>query len=88
VKNSASLLSRTAVAALTVSMALAGAAHVQATETAALALPQTAAQWRQAAIDDIEEAVRLTRDNHPGVKDPANPQFLARLDDARRAGCG
>lgn len=92
VKSPASLLPRRAVAALTVSMslalALAGGAQAQAEATAAAgpALPHTAAQWRQAAIDDIEEAVRLTRDNHPGVKDPANPQFPAKLDDARRAG--
>ena len=81
-------LPRRVVAALSVSMALAlaGGAQAQATVAAAPVLPQTAAQWRQAAIDDIEEAARLTRDNHPGVKDPANPQFLARLDEARRAG--
>ncbi|WP_296942860.1 S41 family peptidase [uncultured Massilia sp.] len=48
------------------------------------ALPQSAVQWRQAAVDDIEEAVRLTRDNHPGTHDRANPAFPARLDAARR----
>ena len=87
-------LPRRVVAALTVSMALAFAggipaqaqAQAQASEAARPVLPQTAAQWRQAAVDDIEEAAQLTRDNHPGVKDPANPQFLARLDEARRAG--
>jgi len=51
---------------------------------AAPAVPQTAAQWRQAAIDDVEEAVRLTRDNHPGTYDRANPAFPARLDAARK----
>ena len=87
----ASFLPRT-VAAVTVSMTLALAAqlHAQAqtpaTKAAGPVLPQTAALWRQAAIDDIEEAVRLTRDNHPGIKDPGNPQFPAKLDDARRAG--
>lgn len=47
-------------------------------------LPRTAAQWRDAAARDVEEAVRLTRDNHPGTYDPANPGFAARLDAARR----
>lgn len=50
------------------------------------ALPQTAAQWRQAAIQDIEEGTRITRDNHPGAVDPANPAFPARLERARQEG--
>jgi hypothetical protein len=68
-------------------LALAGAVQAQTVAAASgPALPQNAAQWRQAAIQDIEEATRLTRDNHPGAVDPANPAFLVKLDEARRAG--
>jgi hypothetical protein len=45
-------------------------------------LPQTAAQWREAARQDIEEGVRLMRENHPGTYDQANPGFQATLDRA------
>ena len=58
-------------------MALSIGAHAQ---------PTTPAQWRQAAIQDIGEAVRITRDNHPGMFDPANPAFPANLDNAGKAG--
>ena len=73
--------------ALTVALALVSGAKAQTTAASpGAALPQNDAQWRQAAIQDIEEAARLTRDNHTGAVDPASPAFLARLDDARRAG--
>lgn len=50
------------------------------------ASPRTPAEWRQAAIQDIEEGVRITRDNHPGMFDPGNPAFAANLDKARQEG--
>lgn len=49
-------------------------------------LPRTPAEWRQAAIQDIEEGARITRDNHPGMFDPGNPAFAANLDKARHEG--
>ena len=49
-------------------------------------LPATPAAWRAAAVADIEAAVRVTRANHPGAHDPGNPDFLHRLDEARRHG--
>ena len=67
---------KAAVAALV----LAAAAHAHA------AVPQTPAAWRQAAVQDIEEAVRITLANHPGAHDPANPQFRANLENARQQG--
>ena len=50
------------------------------------ALPTTPQAWRAAAQADIEAAVQVTRENHPGTLDPHNPGFPARLDDARRHG--
>lgn len=67
---------RTAAAALV----LAAAAHAHA------GTPQTPEAWRQAAVQDIEDAVRITLANHPGAHDPANPRFRANLEDARRQG--
>lgn len=81
----ASCVARSAMAAL-IGMAGAGIGPARAADGAAAppVLPQTAAGWRQTALDDIEEAVRLTRENHPGTFDPANPAFGAHLDEARR----
>ncbi|MFC5478846.1 S41 family peptidase [Massilia suwonensis] len=50
------------------------------------ALPATPAAWRDAAHADIEAAVRITRENHPGVLDARNPGFAANLEAARRHG--
>jgi hypothetical protein len=50
------------------------------------ALPASPAAWRAAAQADIEEAVRVTRENHPGAHDPHNPAFAANLEAARRHG--
>ena len=58
--------------------------HATTDDASTPALPQTAAAWRQAARHDIEEAVELTRENHPGVYDTANPGFLPNLEQARR----
>jgi hypothetical protein len=89
-KTLASFAMRSSVAAVTlsVSMAFLCAAPVQAADDAAAkpVLPQTAAQWRQAAHDDIEEAARLMRENHPGVYDASNPGFPAQLEQARHRG--
>ena len=49
-------------------------------------LPASPEAWRAAAQADIEAAVQVTRDNHPGMHDPYNPSFPARLDEARRHG--
>ncbi|MFC5478847.1 S41 family peptidase [Massilia suwonensis] len=49
-------------------------------------LPATPDSWRAAARGDIEAAVQVTRENHPGAHDPTNPSFLARIEDARRHG--
>jgi hypothetical protein len=52
---------------------LSGLAHAQ-TPTATN-LPTTPEAWAQAAQNDIRAAAQITRDNHPGYVDPANPQF-------------
>ena len=49
-------------------------------------MPQTPEQWQQAASADIQAAYQMTLENHPGVYDPANPQFPARLTQARERG--
>jgi hypothetical protein len=53
---------------------------------AAPVLPDSPEGWRAAAQADIEAAVQVTRENHPGARDPHNPGFLAKLDAARRHG--
>ncbi len=55
---------------------------------ATTALPHTPAQWRQAAIDDIEAGYRITQDNHPGPHDRANPGFAGNLEQARKLALG
>lgn len=50
------------------------------------AVPHTPDEWRQAAVRDIEEAARITLDNHPGAYDPANPRFRTNLENARQEG--
>ena len=45
-------------------------------------LPATPDAWRLAATTDIDAAVRLTRENHPGMHDPRNPGFVAKLEAA------
>jgi hypothetical protein len=47
------------------------------------AYPQNAAEWRAAASRDIEEGYRLALENHPGVHDANNPDFLKHLAAAR-----
>lgn len=90
----ASFARRFGVAALTVAASMATpiatlhAAPAGAADDASArpALQRTAEQWRQAAHDDIEEAVRLMRENHPGIYDPSNPGFPAHLEQARQRG--
>lgn len=53
---------------------------------AGAALPDTPDAWRAAAKTDIETAVKLTRENHPGMHDPHNPGFIANLEAARAHG--
>lgn len=57
-----------------------------AAASAPAALPTTPEGWRAAAQADIESAVQIMRDNHPGMFDPHNPDFAANLDTARRHG--
>jgi hypothetical protein len=72
------------VKAAVAALVLAGAAHAHAHVNTLV--PQTPEAWRQAAVQDIEEAVRITLANHPGAHDPANPRFRANLEDARQQG--
>ncbi len=51
-----------------------------------LALPQTAAQWREAAIRDIQAGYTITLRNHPGTYDRANPGFVKNLLAAKQDG--
>jgi hypothetical protein len=71
--------SLTAISALFLS----GAANAQAP---APTLPTTPQAWAQAAQDDVRAATQITRDNHPGIHDPANPQFKRLLDRAQANG--
>jgi len=50
---------------------------------AAPALPASAAEWRAAAVRDIEAGYRVTLAEHAGAHDPHNPAFLANLEAAR-----
>ena len=49
---------------------------------AALAAAETP-DWSALAVADIEAIYAETRDNHPGMFDPANPAFPAQLEQAR-----
>jgi hypothetical protein len=46
--------------------------------------PAREPDWSALAKADVEAAYRLTRDNHPGVYDPANPGFSSLLEKVRR----
>jgi len=67
-------------AALVIATCIAGAC------AAAPVLPASPQAWSAAAQADIEAAVRVTRENHPGALDPQNPAFLPNLEAARRHG--
>jgi hypothetical protein len=71
---------KAAVAALVLTIGAHAYAHVSTP------VPQTPEAWRQAAVQDIEEAVRITLANHPGAHDPANPRFRANVENARQQG--
>jgi hypothetical protein len=68
------------LAALVLSTLISGAC------AAAPVLPATPQAWSAAAQADIEAAVQVTRENHPGAVDPHNPAFLPNLEAARRHG--
>ncbi len=57
-----------------------------AAEPTAQAVPQTAAQWRDAAARDIQAGYTITLENHPGIYDRANPKFLKNLQAAKQFG--
>jgi Peptidase family S41 len=42
--------------------------------------------WKAAAQGDIERAYQLSVENHPGIKDPSNPEFAKQLSRARSKG--
>jgi hypothetical protein len=54
-----------------------------AASSPAASWPTSPEGWRAAARADIETAVQITRDNHPGPVDPHNPGFSANLEAAR-----
>jgi hypothetical protein len=78
----ASFVTRSRVTAALAAVAALAAMAALCAAPARPALPQTGAQWREAARQDIDEALRLMRENHPGAYDPANPAFLANLEKA------
>lgn len=60
------------------------AASAQTTPVpAALALPDSPQAWSRAATQAVEEAYRLTLENHPGPVDPHNPGFAKQLEASR-----
>jgi hypothetical protein len=52
------------------------------------AMPQSATEWRDTAIGDINAAYQLTLANHPGSYDLHNPDFLKNLQYAKERGLG
>lgn len=50
------------------------------------ALPSSPEGWKQAAINDINEAYQIFLDNHPGVYDPKNPEFASQLTESKKRG--
>jgi Peptidase family S41 len=48
--------------------------------------PTTPQAWSQAAVSDIQAAVTITSENHPGMVDPANPHFKRLLTQAETNG--
>lgn len=50
------------------------------------AVPQTVAQWREAAMRDIQAGYAITLKNHPGTYDRANPGFVRNLLAAKQEG--
>lgn len=47
------------------------------------ARPSTPAEWRAAALRDIQAGFEVTLANHAGARDPHNPAFLGNLERAR-----
>jgi len=76
---------RLGAAAIAGVLAMFASSSASSSDSAASAAswPTSPAGWRAAARADIETAVQLTRDNHPGPVDPHNPGFSANLDAAR-----
>ena len=56
-------------------------ASEQGTENAGI--PRMPVAWSAAAVADVEASYRLLRQEHPGMLDPANPDFSQQLDRAR-----
>ena len=77
-----------AATATATATATAAAAAAAAPAESAPALPATPAQWRAAALRDVEAAYRVTLANHAGARDPHNPAFLDHLAAARAHGLG
>lgn len=48
--------------------------------------PTSPDEWKQAAINDINEAYQIFVDNHPGTYDPNNPNFAEQLAAAKQRG--
>lgn len=57
-------------------------------DTPAQILPTTAEAWSRVAQEDIRAAAQITRENHPGMHDPLNPQFKHLLERAQTNGLG
>jgi hypothetical protein len=62
------------------------AAPIAKADPASPVLPTTPQAWSQAAVSDIGAAVTITAENHPGMVDPANPQFKRLLAQAQTNG--
>lgn len=71
---------------LALCLALLAAAPAAAQTPAAT--PASPPDWSALAVADVEAIYAETRDNHPGMHDPANPGFPALLEKARGEALG
>lgn len=77
----------TKISILLASLVLSAATHAATvTASAAAPAPSNAAQWKAAAIRDIDAGYQITLDHHPGAHDAQNPAFLVNLAKARAHG--
>ena len=73
-------MSRTAFAAAVLTLAMTSGASAA---DAAPARPSSPAEWRAAALRDIQAGYEVTLANHAGARDPHNPAFPGNLERAR-----
>ena len=79
-------LSKAISAVLFVWLGMSSSVSAQSESENTRVLPTTSSGWSQAAEADIRAAALLTKENHPGYVDPANPAFKRLLKQAETNG--